>query len=95
MPDGYVSTPQPVAFPSPLGESYGYYYPPQHPTAASDEAAPPLLVKAHGGPTACTGTGFNPGIQFFTSRGFAVLDVDYGGSTGYGREYRRQGYQGC
>jgi len=47
-------------------------------------------VKAHGGPTACTSASFNPGIQFFTSRGFAVLDVDYGGSTGYGREYRRR-----
>ena len=52
--------------------------------------APPLLVKVHGGPTACTSAGFNPGIQFWTSRGFAVLDVDYGGSTGYGREYRRR-----
>merc|ERR1711923_467890 len=51
---------------------------------------PPLLVKAHGGPTACTSTSFNPAIQFFTSRGFAILDVDYGGSTGYGREYRRR-----
>jgi dipeptidyl aminopeptidase/acylaminoacyl peptidase len=48
------------------------------------------LVKAHGGPTACTGTAFNAGIQFWTSRGFAVLDVDYGGSTGYGRDYRRR-----
>jgi len=90
VPEGYVSTPRPVEFPSPLGTAYGYYYPPCHPTATSDEAAPPLLVKAHGGPTACTSPGFNPGIQFFTSRGFAVLDVDYGGSTGYGREYRRR-----
>ena len=47
-------------------------------------------MKAHGGPPACTGPNYNPGIQFFTSRGFAVLDVDYGGSTGYGREYRRR-----
>merc|ERR1712127_690911 len=54
------------------------------------ESAPPLLVKAHGGPTACTGTSFNAGIQYWTSRGFAVLDVDYGGSTGYGKEYRRR-----
>jgi len=90
VPDGYVSLPEPVEFPSPMGTSYGYYYPPTHPKAHSDEAAPPLLVKAHGGPTACTSTSFNPGIQFFTSRGFAVLDVDYGGSTGYGREYRRR-----
>ena len=46
-------------------------------------------MKAHGGPTACTGATFNPKIQYWTSRG-AVLDVDYGGSTGYGREYRRR-----
>jgi dipeptidyl aminopeptidase/acylaminoacyl peptidase len=90
VPDGYVSVPQPVEFPAPLGSSYGFYYPPTNPTASSDEAAPPLLVKAHGGPTACTSPSFNPSIQFWTSRGFAVLDVDYGGSTGYGREYRRR-----
>jgi len=90
VPDGYVSVPKPIEFPSPLGVSYAYYYPPTNPTSSSDEKAPPLLVKAHGGPTACTSTSFNPTIQFFTSRGFAVLDVDYGGSTGYGREYRRR-----
>jgi len=90
IPDGYTSIPKTVEFPSPMGTSYGFYYPPTNPTASSDEAAPPLLVKAHGGPTACTSASFNPGIQFFTSRGFAVLDVDYGGSTGYGREYRRR-----
>ena len=69
---------------------YGFYYKPRHPTCSSSEAAPPLLVKAHGGPTACTGATFNPTIQYWTSRGFAVLDVDYGGSTGYGRDYRRR-----
>ena len=87
----YISTPTPITFPSPLGESYGYYYPPKNDAFAGDASGPPpLLVKAHGGPTACTSTTFNPGIQFWTSRGFAVLDVDYGGSTGYGREYRRR-----
>merc|ERR1719271_902723 len=86
----YISKPQPVKFPTTLGEAYGFYYPPRHPTCSSQEAAPPLLVKAHGGPTACTGATFNPKIQFWTSRGFAVLDVDYGGSTGYGRDYRRR-----
>lgn len=90
IPEGYISCPQPVEFPSPMGTSHGYYYPPANADARSDESAPPLLVKAHGGPTACTGSSFNPTIQFFTSRGFAVLDVDYGGSTGYGRSYRRR-----
>lgn len=88
---GYVSVPEPVVFPSPLGTSYGYYYPPTNANCeCTAEAAPPLLVKAHGGPTSCTSTGFNPSVQFWTSRGFAVLDVDYGGSTGYGKEYRRR-----
>ena len=88
---GFVSVPEPVTFPSPLGASYGYYYPPANAECeCTTEAAPPLLVKAHGGPTSCTSTGFNPSVQFWTSRGFAVLDVDYGGSTGYGKEYRRR-----
>ncbi len=90
VPPGYTSTPQPVEFPSTLGTSYAYYYPPTNAECTSSEAAPPLLVKAHGGPTAAASTAFSPGVQFFTSRGIAVLDVDYGGSTGYGREYRRR-----
>jgi len=91
--DGIISVPEQIEFPTTNGlTAFGYYYPPknaQYKAPASDPA-PPLLVKAHGGPTACTGTSFNAGIQFWTSRGFAVLDVDYGGSTGYGREYRRR-----
>lgn len=80
-----------IKFPTTLGTSFGYYYPPKNGLHTGlDGEAPPLLVKAHGGPTACTGTSFNPAIQYWTSRGFAVLDVDYGGSTGYGREYRRR-----
>ncbi|HVO31062.1 MAG TPA: prolyl oligopeptidase family serine peptidase, partial [bacterium] len=51
-------------------------------------ARPPLLVLSHGGPTSATSATFSPEIQFFTSRGFAVVDVNYGGSTGYGRDYR-------
>ncbi|KAL3933512.1 MAG: hypothetical protein SGBAC_010365 [Bacillariaceae sp.] len=89
--DSVISVPQPVEFPTTLGKAYGYYYPPKNGDyQCTTESAPPLLVKAHGGPTACTGTSFNAGIQFWTSRGFAVLDVDYGGSTGYGRDYRRR-----
>ena len=48
------------------------------------------MVKSHGGPTAATSASFNPSIQYWTSRGIAILDVNYGGSTGYGREYRER-----
>ena len=88
-----ISVPKQIEFPTTGGKTaFGYYYPPYNAEykATTEDKAPPLLVKAHGGPTACTGTAFNAGIQFWTSRGFAVLDVDYGGSTGYGRDYRRR-----
>lgn len=86
-----ISTPKQIEFPTTLGTAFGYYYPPCNGDFdCTTEDAPPLLVKAHGGPTACTGTSFNAGIQYWTSRGFAILDVDYGGSTGYGRDYRRR-----
>ena len=86
-----ISIPKQIEFPTTLGTAFGYYYPPKNDAfQCTTEKAPPLLVKAHGGPTACTGIAFNAGIQYWTSRGFAVLDVDYGGSTGYGRDYRRR-----
>ena len=70
--------------------AYGYYYPPANGDFAGPEGAkPPLLVKAHGGPTSCAKASFNPAIQFWTSRGFGVLDVDYRGSTGHGRAFRK------
>jgi len=86
----FVSSPELLRFPTAGGEhAYGYYYPPANPLfEAPHGAKPPLLVKAHGGPTSCARVSLNPAIQFWTSRGFAVLDVDYRGSTGYGREYR-------
>lgn len=87
-----ISVAEPISFATTGGRTaHAFYYPPKNAKyrAASDEL-PPLLVKSHGGPTASTSSAFNPGIQYWTSRGFAVVDVNYGGSTGYGRDYRRQ-----
>ena len=85
-----LSVADPVQWPTPDGAtSFGYLYLPKNPAArAPDGALPPLLVLSHGGPTAAARAGLSLGTQFWTSRGFAVLDVDYGGSTGYGRAYR-------
>ncbi|MGQ4646525.1 prolyl oligopeptidase family serine peptidase [Lyngbya aestuarii] len=90
--DGYLSKPQTIAFPTEEGlTAYGFFYPPQNKDyAAPTGEKPPLIVKSHGGPTASTSSSFNLKIQFWTSRGFAFLDVNYGGSTGYGREYRQR-----
>jgi dipeptidyl aminopeptidase/acylaminoacyl peptidase len=68
------------------------YYPPKNDqfVAPDDSSVPPLLVKSHGGPTSRARTTYNAGWQYFTSRGFAVADVDYGGSTGFGKEYRNR-----
>ena len=84
------SKPVPIEFPT-TGHltAYGFYYSPTNPDfTAPDGERPPLLVVTHGGPTSATGSTLKLGIQYWTSRGFAVLDVNYGGSTGYGREYR-------
>ncbi|MEW6492553.1 MAG: S9 family peptidase [Cyanobacteriota bacterium] len=89
---GYLSTAQAIAFPTENGlTAYAIFYPPQNQdyTAPPDEK-PPLIVKSHGGPTAATSSSFNLKIQYWTSRGFAFVDVNYGGSTGYGREYRQR-----
>lgn len=89
---GYLSVPQPLEFPTENGLSaFGFFYPPKNQDfAAPAGEKPPLVVKSHGGPTAATSSSMNLKIQYWTSRGFAVLDVNYGGSTGYGREYRRR-----
>jgi len=89
---GYFSTPQPIEFPTEGGRTaFGFYYSPENRdyVAPSDEK-PPLLVMSHGGPTGSTANGLRYGIQYWTSRGIAVLDVNYGGSTGYGRAYRER-----
>ena len=88
----YLSRPQAVEFPTEHGlTAHAFYYPPANREfVAPRSERPPLLVKAHGGPTGSTTPALNMAIQFWTSRGFAVLDVNYGGSTGYGREYRQR-----
>jgi dipeptidyl aminopeptidase/acylaminoacyl peptidase len=86
----YVSIPEAVEFPTAGGlTAHAFYYPPKNAdfTPCPGER-PPLLVKVHGGPTSAASNVFSFGVQYWTSRGFAVLDVNYGGSTGYGRKYR-------
>ncbi|QRN98303.1 S9 family peptidase [Archangium violaceum] len=86
----YISRCEPLHYPTTeLGEAHAWYYPPTHPdfTAPAGEK-PPLLIFNHAGPTSATSTRLDWVVQYFTSRGFAVVDVNYRGSTGYGREYR-------
>lgn len=85
-----LSVAQAIKFPSVNNRMiYGYYYPPRNKTCRGpSNEQPPLIVIAHGGPIAATTTVLSLANQFWTNRGFAVLDVDYGGSTGYGRQYR-------
>jgi dipeptidyl aminopeptidase/acylaminoacyl peptidase len=87
-----VSLPRPVEFPT-TGErtAFGLYFPPHNPAFVGPEnERPPLLVTSHGGPTAAAYSALSIAVQLWTSRGFAVVDVDYGGSTGYGRDYRKR-----
>ncbi len=71
--------------------TFAQYYPPASATHRGPRGAlPPAIVLAHGGPTSQAGRGLALRVQFYTSRGFAVLDVDYAGSTGYGRAYRER-----
>ncbi|HEY8227579.1 MAG TPA: S9 family peptidase [Pyrinomonadaceae bacterium] len=88
----YFSVPRAVEFPTEAGlTAHGFFYPPQNPDcrAPADER-PPLIVKSHGGPTSAASTALSLSVQYWTSRGFAVLDVNYGGSSGYGRQYRER-----
>lgn len=92
LPGAYLSTPQPIEFPTGNGLSaHALFYPPRNPDYSGPASErPPLIVVSHGGPTSAASTLLNPGIQFWTSRGFALVDVNYGGSTGFGRAYRRR-----
>ena len=86
-----VSAARHVAYPSTGGRTAhaNYYAPVNTRFEAPAGALPPLIVTSHGGPTSAAFTGWATTMQLFTSRGYAVLDVDYGGSTGYGRDYRK------
>ena len=86
----YISVAEHLGFQSTGGRTaYAYFYPPKNTdfNPPADEK-PPLIVTSHGGPTASTDATFSPKIQFWTSRGFAVVDVNYNGSSMYGRAYR-------
>jgi dipeptidyl aminopeptidase/acylaminoacyl peptidase len=89
---GYVSVAQLVEFPTEGGlTAYAFYYPPANKDFVAPEGEkPPLIVMSHGGPTSATSSALSLQKQFWTSRGLAVLDVNYGGSTGYGRAYRER-----
>jgi dipeptidyl aminopeptidase/acylaminoacyl peptidase len=83
--DAYLSVPEAVNF----GGAHGFYYAPKNPGFdGPEDERPPLIVYVHGGPTAHVPPILQLSVQFFTTRGIAVVDVNYGGSTGYGREYR-------
>ena len=87
---GYFSTPRALEFPTESGQTaHAIFYPPYNRDYVGDEnEKPPLLVMSHGGPTASTSMSLHYSVQYWTSRGIAVLDVNYRGSSGYGRAYR-------
>jgi dipeptidyl aminopeptidase/acylaminoacyl peptidase len=88
----YLSKPESIEFPTTDGDvAHALYYPPTNPDfRGPDGAKPPLIVEIHGGPTSSAGGGLSMEANVFTSRGFAIVDVDYRGSTGYGRAYMRK-----
>jgi dipeptidyl aminopeptidase/acylaminoacyl peptidase len=89
---GYLSISKPIEFPTEGGvTAHASYYPPRNQDyQAPDGEKPPLIVNCHGGPTGSGGPAFPLQFQYWTSRGFAFVDVNYGGSTGYGRAYRQR-----
>jgi dipeptidyl aminopeptidase/acylaminoacyl peptidase len=93
----FVSPAEPIRFPVPPGadgaqrEAHAFFHPPCNPRCAVPrDARPPLLVLVHGGPTAHATPALSPSIQYWTTRGFAVVNVNYGGSSGFGRDYRNR-----
>ena len=88
----YISEPQPITFKNLKGEpTHAFYYSPKNPNfVAPENELPPLIVRLHGGPVSATTQSFSLANQYWTSRGFAIVDINYGGSTGYGRKYRER-----
>jgi dipeptidyl aminopeptidase/acylaminoacyl peptidase len=92
LDEGYVSVPRTIEFPTEGGlTAFGLFYPPKNRDFIAPEGErPPLLVISHGGPTSASTSTLKLSIQYWTSRGIGVLDVNYGGSTGFGRKYRER-----
>jgi len=88
----YLSVPKAIEFATQNGlTAHAFFYAPRNRDyTGSSKEKPPLIVQSHGGPTSASSSTLSWGFQYWTSRGFAVLDVNYGGSTGYGREYRQR-----
>lgn len=86
----HIAQPETISYNNSQGQTvHGFFYPPTHAQYQGlDNTLPPLLVLCHGGPTAATKPTYNLKVQYWTSRGFAVFDINYSGSTGYGRAYR-------
>ena len=92
LDESYISTPQPIEFPTEHSlTAHAFFYPPKNRDfGVTPGELPPLLVISHGGPSSSTSSMLDLETQYWTSHGFAVADVDYGGSAGYGREYRKR-----
>jgi dipeptidyl aminopeptidase/acylaminoacyl peptidase len=89
LPSPWVSRPRQVSFPTSGGATaFAVVYDPVNPDVTPDGTLPPLVVNVHGGPTSAARQSFSLATQFWTSRGFVYADLDYRGSTGYGREFR-------
>jgi dipeptidyl aminopeptidase/acylaminoacyl peptidase len=88
----YISVAEPIEYPTGGGEvAHAFYYPPKNPDYIAEAAeTPPLIVKVHGGPTSHSKSELSLAIQYWTTRGFALLDVNHGGSSGFGRAYRER-----
>lgn len=93
IPEETISLGSPIDFPSRGGKAHAFWYPPKNRDYEGPPGElPPLIVLSHGGPTSMATSSFSLNIQWWTSRGFGVVDVNYGGSTGYGRAYRERLY---